>query len=229
MLTILHGDDEVKVHDALVREIEVAKDRQVQVVRLSGKGLSISDLENALGTQELFASEKLVVIDGIFSLPKSKNKDELLQWIGNRPQASEISVILVEGKIVTPTQLKNFPNAKVLVFKIPMILFQFTESIGTINSMPAISRFHEVIVTQDPEFVFVMIIRQIRTLIGFVADHTYEGPPFGRQKVERQARAFTLEKLLRLHAQLGDIDFRQKTSRNSLTMIQEIDLWLASI
>jgi DNA polymerase III delta subunit len=233
MLTILHGDDEVKVHGALVREIETAKERHVQIVRLSGKGLSISDLENALGTQELFASEKLVIIDGLFSLPKSKNKDELIAWIGNQESKNKnqggTQAILVEGKVLTASQLKSFPTAKVSVFKLPMMLFQFVESIGLSKPEQAITQFHAVIETQDAEFVFVMIVRQVRMLIGFVADHAYDGPPFGRQKIERQARAFTLEKLLRLHAQLSDIDFRQKTSRNALTLVQEIDLWLANI
>lgn len=228
MLTIIHGDDEVKIHACLVGKLEESKKKGIEVIRLAGKGLSIENLENAIGTQELFASEKLVVIDGLLSLPKSKLKEELLGWVKTH-DSDTVHVILIEVKILTATQLKQLPDASVTVFKVPVLLFQFMETIGLVSAPKAITLFHGILVTQDPEFVFVMLIRQVRMLLAFVADGTYDGPPFGRQKLTKQAAVFTVEKLLVLHRKLLEIDSRQKTSKNSLSLVQEIDLLLTDL
>jgi hypothetical protein len=158
-------------------------------------------------------------------LPKSKFKDEVIDWISAR-KSPETTVVLVENKALTATQLKKFPDAKVMLFKLPALLFSFVDALGTERPAKLITMFHQILNSQDAEFVFVMIVRQVRMLIAFVADGAYEGPPFGRQKIQAQARAFTLERLLTLHQRLLEVDIRQKTSRNSLSLTQEIDLLL---
>lgn len=225
MFTILHGDDEMQVHKELARLISQAKQRGEQVVHLAAKEITIPDLESTIGTQELFAAEKLVVIDRLHSLPKSKRKDELIDWIA--AQKSDVThIVFVENKILTPTMLKNFATAQVQLYKLPSLVFTFIDALGTQPSHRLITMFHQIIATQDTEFVFTMIVRQVRILIAFVADGVYEGPPFGRSKIQKQSQAFSLEQLLALHSKLLHIDQRQKTSRASLTLAQEIDLLL---
>ena len=82
---------------------------------------------------------------------------------------------------------------------------------------------------QDAEFVFVMLIRQIRMLLAYKSDGIYDGPPFGRGKIVKQSEKFTLEKLVALHKRMLEIDFGQKTSRSALTLAQEIDLFLTEV
>lgn len=231
MFTILHGDDSVKLQSHLRLLVTQASEKHIPITRLLAKDLSLSDLEIALGTQELFASEKLIIIEGLHSLPKSKRKEELLEKIKFQiPNSNDQThIICVENKTLTATQLKSFQTAKVMAFKLPVIVFQFIESIGIMGHMEAITRFHQVLEHQDAEFVFVMLIRQIRMLLAYIADGVYDGPPFGRSKIERQAKKFSLEQLLLLHKTLLDIDVRQKTSKTVLTLTQEIDLFLASL
>lgn len=227
MTTILHGDDDVKIHAELSHHLDLAKQKNIPVVRLTAKGLAFSDLETALGTDELFATEKTVVIDGLHSLPKSKLKEELIDLI--RSMQTDIEVILLENKILTPTQLKKFPQARVSLSKIPAQLFAWLDSLGLQPATKLITVFHDIIKNQEPELVFAMIIRQTRILLSYVSDGVYSGPPFGKTKIMRQARSFSITKLILLHEKLLDIDLGQKTSRSVLTLTQEIDLWLTEL
>lgn len=228
MITILHGDDEVKVHAECVRLLDSAKKSGTQTVRIDGKSLTIEVLENSIGTQELFATKKLVVIDRLHSLPKSKLKDTFIKWIASHSDEL-IDIVLVENKLLTVTQLKQFSSANVQVFKLPQLLFSWIESLGMIPKDKLITQFHQILETQDAEFVFAMLIRQVRQLLLFVSDGSFSGPPFARGKLEKQARKFSEPQLLALHEKLLKIDMGQKTSRSTLTLPQEIDLFLASV
>ncbi len=231
MFSILHGDDEVKVHNELLRQIDVAKKSGVQIVRLQAKKLSIADIDTALATQELFATEKLVIIDSLHGLPKSKFKDTLIDYIASTIQKIDplISVVFVENKILTATQLKKFPTANAQIFKLPVLLFTCMDSLGLKKPSELISLFHKVVETQEPELVFAMLCRQIRMLLLYASDGIYEGAPFGRSKIERQSQAFTLDVLRQHHQKLLLIDHGQKTSRSSLSLTQEIDLFLSQV
>ncbi len=231
MLTILHGDDEIAIHKELSRQIADANARGVQVVRVDAKGLTLPILESMLGTQELFATEKVLIIDRLHGLLKSKAKDELIQLTADRLQTTDemMSVILVENKVLTATMLKKFPSANAKVFKLPMLLFSFVDSLGMQPPARLITSFHQVIQTQDAEFVFAMLMRQVRMLVAYISDGSYSGAPFGRAKIATQSSKFSLERILALHSQLLAIDIGQKTSRSALSLTQEIDLFLFGI
>ncbi len=228
MVTIIHGDDELKVHQNLSALLKTYRADNFTIVRLDAKGLSISDLETAVGTEELFAVKKVVVIDRIHALPKSKQKDLLLSWLSDF-KSSTTDVILVEHKILTPTQLKKFPSADVRLSKLPSLLFSFLETIGTQPAYKSVTLFHQVLENQEPEQVFVMIIRQFRLLLQYSSDGVYNGPPFGRSKIQKQSDRIPREKLLLLYNRLLQIDLGQKTSTSVLSLTQEIDLFLLEI
>lgn len=228
MITILHGDNEPQVHAHVVEYMQAARKKNADVVRLDAKKIEITNLEIAIGTDALFAIEKTVVIDGLFSLPKSKRKDTLIEWLREH-DTSEVFVILAEKKTLTATQLKSFPHAAAVVFKHPAILFQWLETFGTQPVAPSLEMLHKVLEREDAELAFIMLIRQVRILLSFVSDGVFDGPPFLRGKVASQARYFTKAKLLALHARLLELDEGQKTSKNTLTLAQNLDLLVAQL
>ncbi len=101
--------------------------------------------------------------------------------------------------------------------------------LGLVSTDKLISQFHTILESQDAEFVFAMIIRQVRQMLLFLSDGSFSGPPFARGKLEKQAKRFSVERLLTLHTRLLEIDRRQKTSRSALTLPQEIDLFLSEL
>ncbi len=221
-MTILHGDDQVKVRQAYSALLTAQKNAGVVIKQVNAKELDRSLLEQMCGTQDLFASKTLLSIEGLFSLPKSAKKEELLSWLHDHPNEN-IEVVCVEQKAVSAAALKQFPDADARIFKLPMLVFQFVDSIGIADAQTTLVQFRTICQTQDVEFVFAMIIRHIRSLIAFVSDGSYEGTPFGRKKIERIARSWTIDRLLQFHTQLVHIDDSLKHSRNSLTLTQEID------
>lgn len=218
----------MRIEQALMNLLDKAKEQQKTVVRLEAKGMTLSDLENVVGTSELFTQEKTVILGGLFSLPKSKTKDSLMTWLSEYSNDT-IQVICTESKVLTPAAIKKFPKAKVEVYKLPALLFNWVEKLGVAPTSELISTFHVLLKTQDAEFIFAMICRQIRQLLLYKSDGLYEGPPFGRNKISSQANKFTLEKLLGIHEKLLKIDLHQKTSSSPLTLSQEIDLLVASM
>ncbi|MBP9699956.1 hypothetical protein KBD71_01605 [Candidatus Woesebacteria bacterium] len=228
MMVIIHGEDEVKIHQYLASVLDSYRAKNISISRTDAKGLSISDLETLVGTDELFASQKVVVIDRIHALPKSKQKDLLLSWLAEF-KSPTTDVVLVEHKILTPTQLKKFGSADVQLFKLPSALFSFLETIGTQPAHKSVTLFHQVLENQEAEQVFVMMIRQFRQLLQYRSDRVYLGPPFGRAKIQKQSEKFETERLLSLYNRLLHIDLGQKTSTSVLSLTQEIDLFLLEL
>ncbi len=228
MITILHGDHEIKISEEVFKLIQTAQSNNVEVVRLNAKKITTGDLETALGMDALFASKKAVFIDGLFSLPRSKFKDSLIAWIKEH-DSLETDLYLIEKKALTATQLKSLPTAKQQVFKYPALLFSWLENIGVVPSANSMETLHKILEREEEQFVFIMLIRQVRTLIAFVFDGVYEGPPFLRAKVASQARHFSKEKLLAFHSQLLDLDEKQKSSQLTMSLTANLDLILALV
>lgn len=228
-MTLLHGDDSVRIHARALALVSSAQKDGAVLERVEAKGLSIATLESIVGTEQLFSSKKVIWIDRLHSLPKSTLKDGLITWIVAWAEANpdtECHIILTEEKVLPPAQLKKIPVSTIEIFKLPQILFSFIESIGVVAPTRAVTLFHEVLQNQEVELVFAMIVRQIRMLLLFVSGGIYVGPPFGRTKIITQSKNFTQAQLLDIHRRLLAIDLGQKTSSSPHTLIQEIDLLL---
>lgn len=227
-MIILHGDNEVALYAELTRQIEAAKTSGLQITKLDGKKITVVDLEQAVGTDLLFSPQKLVVIGGLIGSLKGKRKDDCLTWL-TAASLDNVTVILTENKVLTATQLKSFPNAKVVQFKYPSVMFAWIESLGVVPAAKCMALFHQVLEHEPAEICFSMLVRQIRLLLSFKADGVFVGPPFARIKLQKQAQFFSLEKLLALHRQLLNLDELQKTSGSALSLSQNLDLLLSEL
>lgn len=211
-----------------MRLIQSAQTQGFEVVRLSAKRITLGDLESAIGMDALFATKKAVIIDGLFSLPRGKFKDSLVAWIKEH-DSPEVELILTEKKALTATQIKSLPQAKAQLFKYPAVMFHWLEGIGVLPPAKSIVLLHQVLEREEEQFAFIMLIRQVRTLLAYVCDGVYEGSPFGRGKVASQARHFTKARLLVLHSQLLELDIKQKSSQLTMPLAANLDLILAVV
>ena len=76
---------------------------------------------------------------------------------------------------------------------------------------------------------FAMLARQIRLLLSVKDGVVPKLAPFAVAKLQKQARAFTLDQLLRTHTTLVDIDRQQKTSTTQLSLHAQLDLLMAEL
>jgi len=225
-LTIIHGDNTTKSRESLHQASTKARAAGREIIRLSAKNLSRADLESALMSTSLFAGERLLIIEGLLSLPPSQKKKTLLELLNGPLQHS---LILWEPKPLTPATLKKFPRSTVISCKATKILFTWLDKLGNQRAASELHRDLPTLLTDEsPQFVLSMIQRQIRLLIaadgGVVA-----GPPFVVQKIRQQAKTLRLPQLLAAHAALIELEFRQKQGLSRLNWHEELDLWLLSL
>src|SRR3990167_5212702 len=110
MITLLHGDNLVLSRNQLKEQISAAKDKGIEIIRLTGQELTSEALIQALESPSLFAGQKTVVVEGLLSLRPSKLKDSLVELVASNP---EIEIMLWEGKSVTASNIKKLKTAKV--------------------------------------------------------------------------------------------------------------------
>src|SRR3989338_6700484 len=125
-MIIIHGEDTVSARNRLNDLIETAQAKGLGLKRLTAKDLVLTTATQVLEAATLFGETPLIVIEGLFSLTKSKNKDNLISFISGYQNRE---IILFEDKTVSPTTLKPFPKAKAHENKPAAIIFTFLDSL----------------------------------------------------------------------------------------------------
>lgn len=227
MLIILHGENIIDSRNKLVELINDAKNKNKSIERLDAKKINPGILESKLIKQDLFGTEITIIIEELHSLPRSKQKNILVELIAK----SEVNVILWEKRKLTATMLKKFPQAKTIEFKLSNSLFNWLDSLSgnKKNKKQQITTLHQALKDEDPYLCLIMLARQTRMLIQVKESGTMAGSPWMVQKIKKQSQLFSLQQLLNIHRQLLNIDLHQKTSTNALNLDQELDLLLLNM
>lgn len=231
-MQIIHGEQVSHSRQKLSQLIAEYKQNGYQVTTIMAKSLDHQLLEQTLGSQSLFATPQLIVIEELHSLPKSKKKDELITTLGQFTDQTKLTeVLLWEKRDLTATMLKKFPTAEVAYFKASKHIFSLMEQLTSeAKQKPALlKKLHAAIESDGDFFVLTMMIRQMRLLIEVKDGGRPAGPPFMVSKLQSQAKLFTLEKLVEIHHRLAKLDYQLKQSANSLTLSQELDLLVLSM
>jgi DNA polymerase III delta subunit len=232
-MLILHGENIVQSRNALFQTISTAKTDGKEVVTVVAKSLTLPILEEALGATSLFGGDRVVVIEDLHSLPKSKKKDELIAFVSASIANNTAELILWEKRQVTATMLKKFAGAKSQEFKVTNKLFQWLDSLtgqktsATLQNM--LSLLQEALKTDGDFMCLSLLGRQVRLLIETKEGSTASMAPFMLAKLQKQAQSFTLEQLLTLHHRLLLIDIGQKTSSSRLGLGQELELLMVEM
>lgn len=210
MNLLFHGDNHPASRQALNQAIKA--ERGGEVVKLDGTKIIDTDLRQALESQSLFGQEKLVVID---KLPL-----KLIDILSHHQGAS---VYIWHDKTLTPAQLKKLSNFKPQLFKIPAAIFTFLDKLD----LPS---FHPTLQANSPEQVFYMLHRRIAQLIQAKdSPQELKLADWQKSRLINQAKRFSLDRLIDLHAQLLDIDVTLKTGRNFLPLDRTLELWLLNL
>ncbi len=225
MLTLIHGDNQVASRNKLVELMDNLKARGEDINTLAADKLDRAKLESALLSESLFGGQKTLVLESLYSLPKSKKKDEFINLIC----FASTDVILWEKKLLGKLELKKLPtNLQVYEFKITPKLWNFLDQLSPNpkNKTTLLKLFKESVMGESAEFVFLMLARQLRLLIQVKEGAPLKLAPFMHSKLQRQSQAFSLEQLLTLHQKLYTIDQKLKQSASLLDLEAELDLFL---
>lgn len=231
-LYIIHGDHIVASRSALKESVEKAGRSGIKdIVRLDGEKVSLSELKQALESESLFGSNRLVIIENVLTRVRSKAKEELQRYLSSESPKGE--VILWERKELTPAQLRLLnKTATVRLFKLSKAIFRFLDSITPRNTGQLLGYYHETLKQNAPELVFYMLSRRIANLL-LAADNggkeLHAMQKWQRQGLLSQAKKFTPEDLLMLHERLYRTDVAVKTGKTILPLSSMLDLILSEI
>ena len=199
-MTIIHGDNTIKSRQALIELLSQHKIKGREVVTISARSLTPAQLEQSIGGQSLFGTQKVVVVEELHSQADSAKRKQLVAQLAE----SSAEIILWEKRLLTATMLKKLGKAQVETFKASSILFSWLDGLGQKGAVK-----NQLVQAKD--------------------DGQVKGAPFIVSKLKRQAQHFTLPKLLQLHSRLLQIEFAQKRALSKLSMEQQLDLFVLDL
>jgi len=229
MLYLIHGDHIEASYNKLAELKNAAGSKEVREV--NGKRLDLNMLIQALESSSLFGGDVLVVLEGFISNAKKREKAFGITLERIVTAAQVIDVILYEEKEIEKTTVAKLGNAvQIFMNKLPVIIFQFLDSVRPDNAKASLLFFSEVVNHEPAEIVFVLLVRRVRQLIQ-LADHVM---PDGLQswqadRLTSQARHFTIEQLVAMHKKLLNVDISIKTGSSPFTLAQHIQQILISL
>lgn len=219
MITLLHGNYSESSRKEFIRLKNESKTKDIRL--LDGKTLDPATLTQAIESHSLFGADTIVCIENLFG--KLGRKTKLIESLAKIINKSSIDIILWEDKEVGITVLKNLSRAKITLFKVPSIIFQLLDGIApgaTIRVLPP----------EAPEVIFAMIVRRIRQLIQLRDNITPEGlQGWQASRLTRQAKLFTMNRLLYMYKNLLDMEFSIKNGSSPFTTTQLIEQFLIDL
>jgi DNA polymerase III delta subunit len=210
-MIILHGENQVASRAAFLQAKQAGIKKGLTTYELPGDDLTLDVLVQAVETESLFGSINQVVIEGFFSRRPSNEKKKVTEYLESQ---QEREIITWDGKDVT-THVKNFTNVK--KFDLPKTIFKYLDTF-------AISDLNQTLENTAPELIFTLLAGQVRKLI-MVKDGAINLPAWQMGKLKQQAAKYSMEKLLKMHAGLLELDYKSKTSGSALDMAGQLQLW----
>lgn len=226
MITIIHGDDLVSSRKFLVEQ----KNSLQNTTTLNGDELTLEKLVEAFEGNSLFSNEKNIFIESLFSKKKTKDLEEILDYISKK---NDINLFIWEKTELSKSQLSTFPKAKTFLFKIQKNIFSFLDNISPKNTNNILN-FHKVLETNDSDMIFYMLIRQFRLLLAVndAANNSIDDmqrlSTWQRGNLQRQSKKFTISELRKIYNKLYKLDLNIKTGVSS-NLTTAIDFLLLDI
>ena len=231
MITIIHGTDTATSRKYLMDEKEKFADSTL----IDGQKVNLTDLAQIFEGGELFTENKNFFIEQLLTKKKGPELKQIVDYIKT---TDKNNIFLWEDRELTKATLNSFKNPTIKAFKLPQTLFLFLENIKPGNGKILIKLFHETIQTSDPEMVFFMITRQIRSLFALsearpegsnTIDEIKRLAPWQKSKLQSQADFFEIGELKKLYSKLFEIEIGLKTGGLSASLVPTIDFLLLDI
>lgn len=233
MITILHGDNVFESRKQLDR---IKSSFEGEIISLDGKNLSETAFIQSTQSQFLFSTEKLVVVENFLSdVARGRNPSEAAGKISAKGDKKKIKldfskiepeIIFWEDKELGKTILDEFKDVKtkVLLFKTPTTIFKFCDALSPKNCPNLVFLLRECLKTAEPEYVFIMIVRQFRLML-----NPGGSAPWQQAKIMNQSKSFGQNRLKEIYKKLLEIDYKTKTGQSPQNLEFNLELFLLSL
>jgi DNA polymerase III delta subunit len=221
MIHLIHGDDPTRSREYF------AKQKTSDSITYDAENLSLIELAQTLQGSGLFGGGTVVFIENLFGR-KAKNATEIIELLNTNSKQSEIYIY--SDKLLPAKSLKEFKNSEDTVFKVPQTIWAYVDGLRP-DSRSNLKLFHSALDSNEPEYIFSMLVRQFRLLLGLNSgiDEIKRLAPWQIGKLQKQRSYFGEEKLKDVYKSIYTIDKKTKTGGTNLSLTQNIDLLMLSI
>lgn len=220
-IILLHGEDNIKSYERLKKFIETARKRSWEVVNLDE---SARDIKDDLLDASLFGAERFFVLRDIKKITK-----KVSEWLNQNSDNIVGNLILYSDSKASTTLIKSLPkNTQVEEFTLPVLIWNFLDSIKKGNSKQVLQGFHKIIEKEAPERIFIMIVKLFRDLYWVKTES--KSMPFQKwriDKLKRQADTFSVQEIKEAMSLMANIDIDLKSGFGNI--VSSIDLLLVKI
>lgn len=218
-MLIIHGEDTASSYKRLTEIIDSFHNNQIEVVISEATELNPTTLRQESESVNLFGNSKCLIIKNLLSGNKVKQKEVYIDIL---TQAQGTEIVLFETRKISDTDLKSFSKAKIESFNTNPVIFKFLDMFRPGNTKTLLAGWNRLLVlNHEPEYIFAMLVRQIRLLIQAKCGPSYlKLSPYPKKLTTAQASSFELSHLLNLHHALYEIDKKIKTGSSSLPLEQ---------
>lgn len=225
MITLIHGENILESRNYLN---EKRGKHQGETIILSGKTVSLGDLKQATESLSILATNRLVIVENLYSRPSKKELTQFISYLITFK--TDFDIVLWEAKEITKVGLRKIPSSwEIKRYSLPKVMFAFLESIAPSNNQKMLKLIKDLRKTSGDDFIYLMIVRQIRLLL-LAKENALSGmPSWMIGKFFRQAERFTKEQLLNIYKKLLIIDIGQKTGSAPFALGRDLDLLLATV
>ncbi len=214
---ILHGENNLASSKRLVEITQQQINLGNKVISLDANNLKLENLRQELEPTDLFGNTNFICLTGLLSGTKKKSQEKIIQFLKTQNYQN---LLLYETKSIHASTLKQFKGAVVESFKIEVDIFRFLEKVDPRQKENLTASFQDLLVKKtEPEFIFAMMVRQMRLLItAKINPSQLKLPGFAINKLKSQAQGFSQDRLLDLYESLYKIDLGVKTGKTQLDL-----------
>ena len=142
-------------------------------------------------------------------------------------------VVFWEDKKLDKIQLKKLgERVKEYSFPLPALLFKFLDGFLSLPKSLLLAQFHELLLQKDAEFIYIMLLRQIRNLI-IAKDLGGKGfgtmPPWQFGKFITSCASRSIDDLVSIYRRLLYLDYQIKKGLTPFPMASLLDLFFVSL
>jgi hypothetical protein len=220
------GEDIISSRKAFLEHLERLKVNDFEVVRLAGKELTEESLALLSAPISLFRQKRALAVENLISGQKTKDREKMVKMAGSL----SCHLVLWESKDFSRADQLKYSGFVFKNFKLPASMFHFLESIAPQKTKANLEKFQKALENVDVNFLFLMLVRQIRLLIlAKGKKDILKLPPWQKVKLQKQAAFFPQEALLLIYKKLLQIDLQQKTSASPYSLENLLELLLTEI
>jgi len=228
MIKILHGDN----FAALRGELFKIKSQSEEVISLDCRKLDLTNLIQAFEANSLFFNKKLVVLENANTLNlKTDSTRQIVDYLAHSKSLN--TAVICSDKVLSPAFLNKLKGAEISLFKHPVIIFKFVESLYPENTASSLSFLREALKNSEIELVFAMVVRQFRLLLAIRYNALVEDvkrlASWQKGKLKHQADFFSEKSLLKSYKELMIIDYQIKTGKSVLNLTKRLELFIINL